>query len=423
MRLSNVALALFLGCGPVAAQDAGTPPPPADQPAAKDEPTDAEKAFEDAVRAAEKAIRGAKAYTLKAEAAWKHSGPGGDRSGTNVAEVTAAGADKLRLEIFAPGVAGRYVAAADGKTLTRLYTAANLYSVTPTDQPLHELQTDGLTVAGLREVGVDFILHPDMHGAVMAQTVRVEDLGETGDKERKVRAFRVGLVNGRTVEVRFAAGPEPLPISLRTTAVIPTDEKTVYKLIVETKLTWDLAARPVADVFTVAIPAGAKKVDDLTDELRGQVTEDAIGQPAGPATFIGLDDKPVDIADWKGKSVLVVYSWATWSAPSTDDMAGLNRFVAAYTGKGVTFLAVNAGESADAAKAYAEKAGYKGTVVLDPKGEGLASLKLQTVPGAVILDKDGTVRAYHRGGKPHTKDAVKKDLDTLLKGEQPAPKK
>jgi hypothetical protein len=80
------------------------------------------------------------------------------------------------------------------------------------------------------------------------------------------------------------------------------------------------------------------------------------------------------------------------------------------------------GDKSTDATAFAEKEGYKGPMLLDPRAESLASLKTNALPAVLIIGKDGTLQAYHRGARPNLRDQIRQDLDQLLKGEQLVPK-
>lgn len=387
------------------------------------EPTAAQKAFAESVRAAQKVLRGTPAYTVSAEGKWKLTGGKREQSGTQTVRMTVANPDKVRIEVGAADEKDPHlIVTADGKTITRLFAEAKLYSVAAyTGTPLDDLQTDGVTVPALRAVGVDFLARPNMLAVLTAQTLNVEDLG-VQEGGSKLRGFRLTLVGGPSVVVRFTTGDRPVPAELSSTLELPVAETKTYTRTLHVKLTWDFTAQPAADTFTPTLPNGAKRVDDLYEAILAPELDEALGKPVPDVEFAGLDGKPIKLSDYTGKSVVVLYAWATWAAPDGKDLPGLNEFVKAYSAKGVTFVAVNAGDTAQAAKQFVATAKYTGVVALDPKGTGLAAVRVAAVPAVVVIGKDGTIQSYHRG-KPDTAEKVKADLDKLLRGESIIPKK
>jgi len=376
------------------------------------EHTASEKAFFDSVKAVQARLTKADAYAVSVESKWTTAGGKKDQSGTNTVKLLAQKPGKLRIEV---GVAEEkdphLCVGCDGKTITRCYHTAEMYSVTPGDDtPLDEIQTDGVTLPALRAAGVEFLGRADIAAALAARVLTVEPLGE---EKEKGMGYRVLMASGKAVSVRFSAGDNPVPVEIRTTHEIAVGEKKKLTHTVVSTLKWDFDAKPVADAFVVTPPKGAKKVDDLYEALIAPDLQELIGKPAPEVEFTGLDGKAVKLADLKGKPV-VVYAWAMWAAPSVESLPVLAKFVSDYEAKGVTFLAVNVGDTPDAVKEFVEKAKFTGKVALDPAGRALGKLRAQAVPAVVVIDKDGNVFSYHRG-KSDTVEKLKADLEKLLK--------
>lgn len=389
----------------------------ADEPKAKPvrTPSPAEVTFADSVRAAQKTLQEAKAYIVVADGKWTLTGGKKEVSGTNTVRMASAGPTRFRIDVGAAEEKDPHlVIACDGKTVTRFFADGKLLSVTPCDgTPLDDLQADGVTVPALRAAAVDFLARPNMLAVLTAQTLTVEDLG-TRTEGAKVRGFRLTLAGGQAVTVRFAADGKPVPVEVSSVTVLPVGEKKTLTCTLTTTLKWDFEPKLADDALAFTPPADAKKVDDLAEALFATDADEFLGKTLPAVEFAGLDGKPVNPADYKGKSAVVLYAWATWAAPSVADLPKLNQFVQEYTKKGVTFIAVNAGDTRRAVREFAETAKFGGVIALDPKGAGLAAVRMPTVPGVLVIDKEGVVRAYHRG-KPDTADKVKADLDKLLK--------
>jgi peroxiredoxin len=389
----------------------------ADEPKTKPvrTPSPAEVAFADAVKAAQKALLEAKAYSVIADGRWALTGGKKEATGTNTVRMASAGPTRFRIDVgTAEEKDPHLVIACDGKTVTRFFADGKLYSVTPCDgTPLDDLQADGVTVPALRAAAVDFLARPNMLAVLSAQTLNVEELG-TRTEGAKVRGFRLTLAGGQTVTVRFAAEGKPVPLEVSSVTVLPVGEKKTLTRTLTTTLKWDFDPKPADDALAFTPPADGKKVDDLAEAIFATDADEHLGKPLPAVEFAGLDGKPVKTADYTGKTAVVLYAWATWAAPSVADLPKINGFVEEYTKKGVTFIAVNAGDTPRAVREFAEKAKFGGVTALDPKGDGLAAIRMPSVPGVLVIDRGGVVRAYHRG-KPDTADKVKADLDKLLK--------
>jgi peroxiredoxin len=386
-------------------------------------PNAAQKAFADQVKATQKLLREAKAFEVKAESQWKLTGGKADVTGQQSVLVTSNAPNKLAIILVDPqDKEGGLKILADGQTITRLMPGLRIYSQEKyTGSPLDELQADGVTIPALRNAGVDFLARPDMLAVLNTQTLAVEDLGFAEANGEKTHGYRLTLVAGPVVEVRFSTGERPVPIEVKSTLVLAVTKEKTYTRTLAVKLNWDWAAKERTD-WTLPIPADMKKVDDLQEAILAPDLAEVLGTPVPDVSFQDADGKPWKLRDDTGKSIVVVYSWATWAAPEGKNLPALNEFVKAFSEKGVKFVAVNVGDTPAAAKKYASDAKFTGVLTLDPKGSSLASLRVATVPGVVIVGKDGTLQAVYRG-QADTAAKVQADLEKLLRGEQLVPKK
>lgn len=388
---------------------------PADEPNPKPAATEltaAEKVFFDMVNDVHSRMSKADAFSVSVESKWTTTGGKKELSGTNTVKLVAQKPGKVRIEV---GVAGEkdphLCLVCDGKTLNRCFHSAQVYSVCRCEgDPLTDVQADGITIPALRASGVDFLARPDMARTLAAQILSVEPLGE---EEQQGHGFRLGFASGRVASVRFSKGKNPVPVEIRTTNELHVGEKKKLTHTMVSTLKWEFGVKPSADEFKFTPPKSSKQVDDLFEAVYAPDLHELVGNPAPAVEFTGTDGKAIKLADLKGKPVLV-YAWALWAAPSVDSLPGLAKFVNEYEAKGVTFLAVNVGDTPDAVKEFVAQAKFTGKVALDPLGTALGQLRAQTVPAVVVIDSDGKVAAYHRG-KADTVEKVKGELDKLLK--------
>ena len=74
-------------------------------------------------------------------------------------------------------------------------------------------------------------------------------------------------------------------------------------------------------------PANESATAEQGDQIKGVHRENA-GKSAPLATFNGPDGKPMKVADFKGKPLLVNL-WATWCAPCVKELPTLDKLAAA----------------------------------------------------------------------------------------------
>jgi peroxiredoxin len=417
MRYLPFALLLLLAA-PLTAEDNKPAPTPVVPPV---EITEAEKKFDGIVREVEKTLRAAKSYSVDVACEWTSKGNGPERSGTNNLSISVSGPEKVRIEAAGQGE-GKFIVVGDGKEMTRLFAGRKVYNRVPSTKTLDDLQTDSLTRHALKGSGVDFLLRTDMIGTIHAQTRTINDLGIVTRGTQRLQSFRLNLADGRIVDVLVTTGAKPVPVEMKTTLSIPLADKKTFELVLNTKLKWNLEPDLPADTFTVALPEGARAVNDLMEALlEGDVTT-LLGKPAPALTFTDLEGEKIDVASYKGKNIVVVYFWATWAAPSIRDLPGLKKYVADYSAKGVTFLSVAIGDKPEDVKTWVEREGYPGKIAVDEKAQVLAALKTNALPSVAIIGKDGTLQVFYRGAKPGLRAQMCADLDRLLNGETIAPK-
>jgi thiol-disulfide isomerase/thioredoxin len=67
---------------------------------------------------------------------------------------------------------------------------------------------------------------------------------------------------------------------------------------------------------------------------------DRVGKPSPPIRGTDIDGKPFDLADFKGKVVLVVF-WASWCLPCAAEIPWLDQAYDTYRGKGLQVVGIN----------------------------------------------------------------------------------
>ncbi|WP_307861910.1 TlpA disulfide reductase family protein [Nocardioides sp. SYSU D00065] len=122
-------------------------------------------------------------------------------------------------------------------------------------------------------------------------------------------------------------------------------------------------------------------------------------------TGTDLEGKPVDLADTRGKPV-VVNVWWSQCDPCRVEQPDLNE-AAAELGDDVTFLGLNIRDaSADQGLAYVRNFDVPYPSVYSPDGSALLSfagtLNPRSIPSTVVLDKKGRVAASVQGRIPTT---------------------
>jgi thiol-disulfide isomerase/thioredoxin len=125
---------------------------------------------------------------------------------------------------------------------------------------------------------------------------------------------------------------------------------------------WGAALLGVAAVVYIIGQASTKPPAPAPTPAVGTALAKKVILPAQPTpapdyAFYDSAGKPVRIADFKGK-VVVMNIWATWCAPCVAEMPTLAKLQAAYAGKPVEVVAVSIDSESSATKASLFIAGH-----------------------------------------------------------------
>jgi peroxiredoxin len=115
------------------------------------------------------------------------------------------------------------------------------------------------------------------------------------------------------------------------------------------------------------------------------------GVPAQNFTFPSLDGKKVNLADYKGKVVLLNI-WATWCAPCVAEMPSMEKLYQELKDEGFEILAVSVDESgAETVNPFMKKHKLGFPVLLDTKGDIKTLYQATGIPESFIIDGEGII--------------------------------
>jgi thiol-disulfide isomerase/thioredoxin len=109
-----------------------------------------------------------------------------------------------------------------------------------------------------------------------------------------------------------------------------------------------------------------------------------------------LDGRVHELSEMRGHYVLLDF-WATWCGPCRLEMPRLEQLQREYPGQELEVVGINAGESPDRVRRFAQQSGCTYTILLDPGGETAARYNAEAIPTLVVVDPDGKVKFYDSG--------------------------
>lgn len=184
---------------------------------------------------------------------------------------------------------------------------------------------------------------------------------------------------------------------------------------------WGAAALGVAVAVYIIAQASIHpgQPSDLKSLAKGEMSKLSLPAEASVApvnTFYGADGKPLRIADFKGK-VVVLNLWATWCAPCVTEMPTLARLQAHYADKPVEVVtvSVDSASARDKARAFIGKhAPLKYYYDPDMKLPFAFTPPATGMPTTVIFGADGVERGRLAGGADWSGDEAKAVVDAVL---------
>ncbi|MFJ3309039.1 TlpA family protein disulfide reductase [Streptomyces sp. NPDC086549] len=111
-----------------------------------------------------------------------------------------------------------------------------------------------------------------------------------------------------------------------------------------------------------------------------------------------IDGKSLDIADYKGK-VVVVNVWGSWCGPCRAEGKYFAKVSKEYQDKGVQFVGINTRDtSTTPAIAFEKEQGITYPSLYDPTGKLMlrfkkGTLNPQLIPSTLVIDRDGKIAA------------------------------
>lgn len=188
---------------------------------------------------------------------------------------------------------------------------------------------------------------------------------------------------------------------------------------------WTVNEPIPAKTFVFVPPPETKKVATFF-KAEENYDPKLLGEPAPDLTAKLLDGSTFNLAEQKGKNIVVLDFWATWCGPCRQAMPTFSEVIDAYKGKGVLGYAVNLMQAADLVAEFQKKTPQLTLpILLDTDGRIAKAYRVVPIPMSVIVGKDGVVKAVHMGipgGKVEIlKTQLKAELDALING-TPMPK-
>jgi hypothetical protein len=294
----------------------------------------------------------------------------------------------------------------------------------------------------LKDLAVDPLLYDILSGQIRRQPIQLELLLESQGLASAFRGDVACKLLGdapverdlcRRVEVPTPGGSFIFWVDAKSSllrrleypaaALLPTmaQDPEIADLSLTAELTGaELNPAIPGEQFTLAIPAGAKKMKSLVMPPRPLIS-DLFGQPSGDIFFTQLDGEELRSKDLAGK--ITVLTWFQNDPACAPILAQVEQARQEFAPAGkVSFYAVTSdrSQSSDELAKLLSSWSVGMPIVRDSELLGRDRFKIQFHPTIIVLGKDGRVQVFQEGGGPALASHLGVILERLVKGEDVA---
>lgn len=134
--------------------------------------------------------------------------------------------------------------------------------------------------------------------------------------------------------------------------------------------------------------------------------------PAPTLRLKDADDKIVDLAQYKGRVVLINF-WATWCPPCRKEFPSLGRVRKLFKTSEFEVLAVNVGEDPDLVFSFTGNTDFP--VMFDRDSKTMVAWSVRGLPTTFLVDRQGRLAYRATGGREFDDSDIVATIQQLLK--------
>lgn len=357
-------------------------------------------------------VKGLKHLSFEAHIDFEGKVNGEDIKTSKSYEIATSRPDNMRVVIRSDAPEQRLTC--DGKSLYVHVPDYEQYMTVPAPGQLERLI--GGSFQHPQEVAsllVGQLMAKEPYGMFAKDWTKMSYSGEEEVDGQKCDRITMSAKDGITWDLWIDAGDTPLV--RRITPDLNTIYADLFKSVPDAVLSVSAAltqwqTNTALPESTFGAPANAKLVTEL------KAPPLATGIEAPTFTLDLMDGGKVNLADHRGKDIVILDFWATHCPPCRTAMPIVTGVATKLKDKGVVLYAVNSSETEVKIKPFLKQMKLDTTIALDTGGQVARQYKVSGIPTMVIIDKEGTIQAVHVGLSPNLEAELTEKLDALLAG-------
>jgi thiol-disulfide isomerase/thioredoxin len=163
------------------------------------------------------------------------------------------------------------------------------------------------------------------------------------------------------------------------------------------------------DAATFQLPAGGlREVKELSRWGAAKINKQLAGKPAPEFAITDIQGKPLTLAAFQGRTVLLDF-WTTWCPPCRADAPALDKLYRKYGERELMIIGVSVGEDRAVVEHFLKTNPHGFPIVLSTENDMPPPYRISALPTYIVIDRTGAVFSAAEG------DQGLGDLKKLLK--------
>ena len=145
------------------------------------------------------------------------------------------------------------------------------------------------------------------------------------------------------------------------------------------------------------------------------------GQQAPDLQLDLLGGGTLNLADHRGKHIVLLDFWATWCGPCREYMPIIEKVAEEFRDQGVVLYAVNSQETPETVREYLKTFTIRSPIAMDTSVKASFAYQADFIPQTVVIDPEGRIQKVYAGIGRGIESELRSDLRRLIAGEDLAP--